>query len=449
MIRPITSSPTPSLPQTSTDAPTEPGLATSLHGAGNVGVHGAERPAAPVPARPLDLPLTGVNGVPLPRDAGAALGSRFVTELLAGFAPAMTRHLATHLGPDGYQINFLQAGADGKLSVERGDLTPAHEAQILSRVCVCFNRLLNRDAATPDMGDIRARVLADLPLSPQQEQALLQQLYAMALQDDGGKPLYVNKLLRPAHFVLEFPGDAAIPRKDMQIAEPASNRYLVAQLGFPSHLLEREPGQHETYSLVAFVNDSGEAVNLGELFGGGLQGVMRVPVSNAGDRFAGYHDMARFASGGHAFDVAINENVVKNNAGKLGADMMNFAANVNLDNLGMPEMEGFTAGVSGNALHYVIQTAKYCQSTGRDFDFEQTLEVCRDHLVGDSIHQPVHHSLPEVMQGAYIGRMFVSNGILSGDTRQLSQSEVLPKLEEAVALANEKVMQLKAGVYRR
>ncbi|MBP4050657.1 hypothetical protein J9978_14250 [Chromobacterium violaceum] len=79
----------------------------------------------------------------------------------------------------------------------------------------------------------------------------------------------------------------------------------------------------------------------------------------------------------------------------------------------MKGVEGFVAGVSGNALPYIIQTYKYCQSISIPSNFEQTLEVCRDHLVGDSIQQPLHHSLPEVMPGAYIAKMLIDNGVVS------------------------------------
>ncbi|PRP68646.1 hypothetical protein BUE93_21235 [Chromobacterium amazonense] len=131
----------------------------------------------------------------------------------------------------------------------------------------------------------------------------------------------------------------------------------------------------------------------------------------------------------------------------MGEDIINFAVNINLDNQAMPGMEGFTAGISGNALHYVIQTAKYCQSVNIPFNFEQTLEVCRDHLVGDSIQQPMHHSLPEVMQGAYIAKMLIDKGVISEKGSQMNQEQMLGALQGAVAEANDKVRILQQTVY--
>jgi len=97
----------------------------------------------------------------------------------------------------------------------------------------------------------------------------------------------------------------------------------------------------------------------------------------------------------------------------LGKEIMDLAMAVNESNEALGKLhsfEGFTAGVSGCALHYVLSAKKWCESTGEKFDLVELRDTIIDHLVGSSAKKPIHHSLAEVVTGFRIGVMCLKNG---------------------------------------
>lgn len=344
--------------------------------------------------------------------------------------------------------NFLQCDQNEPIKVTADQFSPVHQAEIFSRLSICFDGVMNSrpDELSENLNAIKTKLSKNEKLSTAEENQLLEKLSQDALTDAKGNNLYTNKLLKPANLVLEFPGDAAVVKTD---TEARNNRILVEQLGFPCSLLERPSANlHETYALKAFMSEKGEPVTLGQLFGGGLQGIMRAPVDLGRDA-QGYFNEEVLASGGLHFDFRPNDKMYQNNLDSLGRGILDLAVNLNMDNFSRQDMEGFTAGVSGNALHYTIQAAKHSRGTNKAFNFEQVVDVCLEHLVGDSVKQPVHHSLPEVIQGAYIGNMLINKGILNPQSEIMRHDEMLECLKNTISAADQKVTDLMATTYHR
>ncbi|AVI67750.1 hypothetical protein CKQ84_18925 [Shewanella sp. WE21] len=348
--------------------------------------------------------------------------------------------------------NFLQCDQNEAIKVTSAQFSPIHQAEIYSRLSICFDGFMTSmpNELGKDLNSIRSKLSNNEKLNGSEEQRLFERLAKDALADAKGNNLYTNKLLKPENFVLEFPGDAAVVKTD---TEAKNNKILVEQLGFPRNLLDRpSANQHETYAIKVFTNEKGESVTLGQLFGGGLQGIMRTPVDPGKfeqSDFKGYFNEELLASGGLHFDFRPNETMYQNNLAVLGQDILDLAVNLNLDNHSRADMEGFTAGVSGNALHYTIQTAKHCLATNKEFNFEQVLNVCLEHLVGDSVKQPVHHSLPEVIQGAYIGKMLINKGILSPHSNIMDSNEIYGSLRNVISEADQRISNQMATTYHR
>lgn len=347
-----------------------------------------------------------------------------------------------------YVKNFLQCDQSKPVKVTSDQFTLVHKAEIFSRLSVCFDGFMNSNQSdlSERLNTIRDKLSKNEKLNESEEKHLFEKLTKDALKDTQGNNLYTNKLLKPENLVLEFPGDAAVVKNE---TEARNNKILVENFGFPSSLLDRPSAKlHETYALNAFMSEKGEPVTLGQLFGGALQGIMRDPVDSSKSK-SGLFNEGILASGGLHFDFKPNEKMYQNNIDTLGQDILDLAVNLNMDNFSRPDMEGFTAGVSGNALHYTIQTAKLCRATNATFNFEQVLDVCLDHLVGDSVKQPVHHSLPEVIQGAYIANMLINKGVLDKNDKIMKHDEMYSSLKSAISDADKKITDLMATTYRR
>lgn len=347
-----------------------------------------------------------------------------------------------------YVKNFLQCDQSKPVKVTPDQFSLVHKAEIFSRLSVCFDGFMNSNQSelSVRLNTIREKLSKNEKLNESEEKHLFEKLTKDALKDTQGNNLYTNKLLKPENLVLEFPGDAAVVKNE---TEARNNKILVEKFGFPSSLLDRPSAKlHETYALNAFMSEKGEPVTLGQLFGGALQGIMRDPVDSSKSK-SGLFNEGILASGGLHFDFKPNEKMYQNNIDTLGQDILDLAVNLNMDNFNRSNMEGFTAGVSGNALHYTIQTAKLCRATNATFNFEQVLDVCLDHLVGDSVKQPVHHSLPEVIQGAYIANMLINKGVLDKNDKIMKHDEMYSSLKNAISDADQKITDLMATTYHR
>lgn len=343
-----------------------------------------------------------------------------------------------------YVKNFINADQNNfTIDINRESFSDMSVSQVLSRASVCFNQFINKSGPTPYLDKLKEKINSSVDLTEEETKDLLEHLSSRTIiNNEDNSKLYTNKLLKPENFPLEFPGDAASVKDNGKITERQSNQILVTKFGFPDSILSRPKEGHETYGLKAFKNAEGQEITLGTLFGGALQGINRAKPDLDKSKFDGYHDPNLMSAGSLAWEPEFNSGMYEKNTDLLGKDILDFAKSLNEENNNMINIEGFTAGVSGNALHYVIQTALYCKSTGKDFDFNSVLKQSIDHLVGDSFKVPLHHSLPEVVQGAFFAKVFVDKGILEASSTLMNDQECLELLTQAKDDANSYVQNL-------
>lgn len=329
----------------------------------------------------------------------------------------------------GYEANFL----DKERGAHWENFTEAHQAILMDRFAYVYAENINEiNSLKEQRGDsfnvIEYIAEKSIPLG-------------LAGTPDETKNLFKDKLMARDGFVLEMPGISAnVTQKEID------NRVeIFSAMGLdPDTISLRSKVGHSTYDLV-IGNIDGNEVPAKEVIAGTLQGVHRKmekksqvtlmresiaktiedekakPESEINlDRINALtsslmeldnkRDERDFNAGSQVFIPSINAGRASS---VVGDDLLKMGREIHERNASdsSPEFKGFTAGVSGNAMHYAISGMEFSRQVLKEEMTQKKLDnmysVVEEHLVGTD-QSPLHHSRPETKMGFEVGRVFAT-----------------------------------------
>ncbi len=354
----------------------------------------------------------------------------------------------------GYESNFL----DKERGAKWEDFTPAHQATLIDRFAFVYAANIDeihREKAKNKDFDVVAYVAEkSVPLGEAGTEAEKQNLFR-------------DKLMSRDGFILEMPGVSAAVTK----TEIENRAEIFEAIGLdPEKVTLRNKVGHSTYDqVVAEVN--GKSVAVKDIIGGALQGVhrklepkdqvtlMRESISKAIEsesdegklaylreslaELEGKKDVRGFNAGSQVF-------IPKEDAGKasdiVGSELLTAGREIHHANTTdtSPSFKGFTAGVSGNAMHYALSGLEFSrQVLGKEMsasEKEAMYKVVEKHLVGTD-QAPLHHSTPETKLGFELGVGF-ANVAKTGE--RLAEVSLNQTVSDARVVTHNYVAEVKA-----
>lgn len=282
----------------------------------------------------------------------------------------------TELEKGEFISNFINRKKD------HSPFNPVYYSLILRCYCRVFDEFMNAHPSTLNSEEIKIQAklqnegFTSTQFNEEKKAKLENILIDRFVKGKDGNYLYTDKLISVVGFLMELPGDSAVPLKhDGRISETENNKKLITLFDLPSYLVDRSG--HPTYGLEILKDCNGSPITIGNLFGGGLQGVFRDPMRshlpNPNDAAIDLNAETLFKSKYKITDVFFqklqeqvfnskiqlnsgsthfiyNEN--KEMTNQIGADLFQYAMKINKK---LKKEGNFTAGISGNAMHCAIE----------------------------------------------------------------------------------------------
>lgn len=350
----------------------------------------------------------------------------------------------------GYEENFL----DKERGAAWENFTEAHQGVLLDRFAFVYSKNIEEihhlQTTDPELNVLQYVAEKAIPLHEENEPSVSENLFR-------------DKLMSRDGFILEMPGISA----NITQNEIDHRKEIFAAVGLDADQITlRNKVGHSTYDLTVGKKDD-KLIAAKDIISGSLQGVhrkmvnkdqatlMKESLTKAIEEISEkdqteenlsllnklrsnltevetMKDVRTFNAGSQVFIPSLN-------AGKssqvVGEDILALGQEIHETNVAdsSPTFQGFTAGVSGNAMHYAITGMEFArQVLHKDMskkELEQMYKVVEKHLVGTD-QAPLHHSRPETKMGFEIGQAFASNAANDSLMNESSIKQTLLSIKE-------------------